>query len=127
MKSMELEKTDKTVGKLLEMARELNQWDGSCDWAGTFDIDSADDFLTGMKPSGIIRAMFFGDIEDGVSYTDAQMRFDAYGNLEIISSYSLENEAWDYRDDIIDDYRNKFGGDRLDECLSEMDETHAIV
>lgn len=40
---MELEKTDKTISKLFEMARELNQWDGSCDWADTFDTEEADD------------------------------------------------------------------------------------
>lgn len=124
---MELEKTDKTISKLLEMARELNSWDGSCNWVDTFDIDDADDYLSGMKPSEIIRAMFSGDIEEGASYTDAQMRLNAYENLEIISSYTLEDEAWDYRDDIIDDYRNEFGEDKLNECLSEMDEASAIV
>lgn len=115
-----LAKTDKTTGKLLNMARELNQWDGSHDWADTFDIEDADDYL-GMKPSEIIRAMFFGDVEDGVSYSDAQVRFNAYANLEIVSSYTLENEAWDCRDDIITDYRDKFGVDKLTEALSEMD------
>ena len=124
---MTLEKTAKTTSKLVEMARELNSWDGSCDWADTFDIEDADDYLSGMKPSDILRALFFGDIEDGVSYTDAQIRFNGYGNLEIISSYSLENEAWGYRDEILDDYRNEFGEDKLNECLSEMDETPAIV
>ena len=118
---MALEKTDKTIGKLIEMARELNSWNGSCEWAETFDIDEADDILADMKPSEILRALFFGDVEYGVSFTDTQMRFDVYGNLEIISSYSLENEAWWYRDDIIDDYRNEFGADKLAECLGEMD------
>lgn len=118
---MELEKTDKTTGKLLEMARELNQWDGSHDWAGTFDVEDADDYLSGVSPSEILRALFFGNIEDGVGYSDAQVRYNAYGNLEIISSYSLETEAWDYRDDILDDYRNEFGEGKLNEALSEMD------
>lgn len=72
-------------------------------------------------PSEILRALFFGNIEDGVSYSDAQVRYNAYGNLEIISSYSLETEAWDYRDDILDDYRNEFGEGKLSEALSEMD------
>ena len=118
---MTLEKTDKTTSKLVEMARELNSWDSSCDWADTFDIEDADDYLAGMKPSEILRAMFFGDTEEGVGFTDAQMRFNSYGNLEIISSYSLENEAWDYRDDIINDYRDEFGADKLDEAINEMD------
>ena len=124
---MALEKTDKTISKLIEMARELNSWNGSCDWADTFDIDESDDILTGMKPSEILRALFFVNIEDGVSFEDAQMRFDGYGNLEIISSYSLENEAWGYRDEILDYYRDEFGEDKLNECLGEIDETTAIV
>lgn len=49
------------------------------------------------------------------------MRYDGYGNLEIISSYTLANEAWGYRDDILEDYRNEFGADKLNEALSEMD------
>ena len=118
---MSLEKTDKTISKLLEMARELNQWDGSCDWADTFDIEDADDILTGMKPSKILRAMFFGDIENGVGYSDAQVRFNGYANLEFVSSYTLEGEAWDYRDDIINDYRDEFGAGKLDEAMDEMD------
>ena len=116
-----LAKTDKTTGKLIEMARELNAWDGSQDWAYTFDIEDADEYLGSMKPSEIIRAMFFGDIENGVSYSDAQVRFNAYANLEFVSSYTLEDEAWGYRDDIITDYRDEFGADKLDEAMNEMD------
>ena len=116
-----LAKTDKTTGKLIEMARELNAWNGSCEWADTFDIDDADEYLGSMKPSAIIRAIFFGDVEDGVSYSDAQVRFDAYANLEFVSSYTLENEAWGYRDDIITDYRDEFGADKLDGAVDEMD------
>ena len=118
---MELEKTDKTISKLIEMARELNSWNSSCEWANTFDIDEADDLLTGMKPSEILRAMFFGDIENDVSIYDAQMRFDVCGNLEIISNYTLEDEAWDCRNEILDDYRDEFGEDKLNERLSEID------
>ena len=124
---MALEKTDKTISKLLEMARELNQWDGSCDWADTFDIEDADDYLFSMKPSEIIRAMFFGDTEEGVGFTDAQVRFNGAGNLEIVSSYTLENEAWDYRDEILEAYGDEFGEDTLNKCLSEMDETPTIA
>lgn len=118
---MTLEKTNKTTAKLLDMARELNQWDGSQDWADTFDLMDADDYLSGVTPSEILRSLFFGNIEDGVSYYDAQVRYNGYGNLEVISSYALENEAWDYRDDILEDYRNEFGADKLNEALSEMD------
>ena len=109
------------------MARELNQWDGSCDWANTSDIEDADDYLIGMKPSEILRALVFGDTENGISLDDAQMRFDDYGNIEIISSHTLENEARDYRDEILEAYGDEFGEDKLNECLSEMDETPAIV
>lgn len=123
---MTLKKTEKTISKLIEMARELNSWNDSCDWANTFDIEDADDHLVDMKPSEILRTLFFGNIEKGVGFTDAELRFNDYGNLEIISSHTLEHEAWDYRNEILDDYRNEFGEDKLDKCLSEMDETPAI-
>lgn len=118
---MTLEKTSKTTDKLLGMARELNQWDGSQDWADTFSLEDADDYLTGVAPSEILRSLFFGNIEDGVIYSDAQVRYNGCGNLEVISSYALANEAWGCRDDILEDYRNEFGVDKLNEALSEMD------
>lgn len=118
---MTLKKTDKTIDKLLDMARELNQWDGSQDWADTFDLMDADDYLSGVTPSEILRSLFFGNVEEGVSYSDAQVRYNGYGNLEVISSYALANEAWGYRDDILEDYRDEFGVDKLNEALSEMD------
>ena len=117
---MELKETCENMQKLLEMAREINAYDGSEDWADTFGIEDADDYMT-LTPSEILRAIFFGDIEDGVGYSDAQIRFNAYANIEIVSNYTLEKEAWGYKDDILEDYESAFGEDMLNEALSEMD------
>ena len=117
---MELKETCENMQKLLEMAREINAYDGNEDWADTFSIEDADDYMT-LTPSEILRAIFFGDIEDGVGYSDAQIRFNGYANIEIVSNYTLEKEAWGYKDDILEDYESAFGEDMLNEALSEMD------
>lgn len=107
--------------KLIEMAREINNEEyGTYDWADTFSIMDADDYISSVSPSEILRAVFFGGIEDDVNYTDTQVRYDAYGNLEIVSSSTLEDEAWDLRDEILEEYRRVFGEDKFNEALSEM-------
>jgi hypothetical protein len=116
-----LRNTRKTTGKLIEMARELTCENGSFEWADATPIMDADEMLDGVKRSEILRAMFFGSIEEGVGYPDALVRWNGLGNLEIVSPYTLENEAWDERDEILDNYREAFGTDRLDEALTDMD------
>lgn len=118
-----LRNTDRTKQNLIDMARELNFNIGGFEWADTFSITDPDDWLTsiGVKPAEILRAMFFGHIEEGVPYLDALVRWNAYGNLEIISPHTIENEAWEDRDEILEAYRDEYGADRLDEALAGMD------
>ena len=116
-----LRNTRKPTDRLIDMARDLNYEDCGFEWADATPIMDADEMLDGVKRSEILRAMFFGSIEDGVSYSDAMVRWNGLGNLEIVSTFALENEAWNERDEIIGAYREAFGVDRLDEAMRGMD------
>lgn len=96
---------------LLEAAREGNGWDGAFDWA-----DAAEDVesLSGVYGSGphdaqwLVDRAFFGGYEPGHDY----IRFDGYGNFESVDESDLEQEAWDYREEILDAVRD--GRDGMD-------------
>lgn len=86
---------------LLEAAREGNRWDGAFDWAdATDDIES----LSGVYGSGrydaqwLVDRAFFGSYEPGHDY----IRLDGYGNFESVDESTLESEAWDNREEILD-------------------------
>ena len=118
---MQLKRTQKNLTKLVRMARECNSCTGTQDWADAYDIDEIDDVLADMKPSEIIRSLFFGDIDEGVNWINARIRFNGYGNLEIISEYQLKQEAWDNRDDILEDYKEVASESEYKEALQELD------
>ena len=86
---------------LLAAARECCMWDGAFDWSdATDDIES----LSGVYGSGrynaqwLVDRTFFGDYEPGHDY----IRFDGYGNFESVDESTLESEAWDNREEILD-------------------------
>lgn len=86
---------------LLEAAREGNRWNGAFDWA-----DATDDIelLSGVYGSGrydaqwLVDRAFFGSYEPGHDY----IRLDGYGNFESVDESTLESEAWDNREEILD-------------------------
>ena len=88
--------------ELLETARQLNQWDGSCDWADAYD--SLED-LTGVYSNNpehdadwlACRAKY-GEWDGSSDW----LRFNAYGNFEGVSDEDLEDEAWEQRDEILE-------------------------
>lgn len=117
-----LDNTANNIETLINMARELNTENGSEEWSDAFSLAyEADDYLAGMKPSEIMRAMFFGNTDGFSSYSDALVRFNAYGNFEIIDPLTLDNEAWDYRDEILENYKDTFGDEAFDKAIANMD------
>lgn len=118
---IKLDNTDNNIENLLNMARELNAWNGSEDWSDAFSLaDDVDNYLADMKSSEIMRAMFFGKI-DCDDYANAMVRFNAYGNFEIIDTIALDNEAWDYKDEILENYKYTFGDEAFDKAIASMD------
>lgn len=119
-----LDNTANNIETLINMARELNTENGSEEWSDAFSLAyEADDYLAGMKSSEIMRAMFFGKI-DCFDYANAMVRFNAYGNFEIIDPITLDNEAWDYRDEILANYKDTFGDEAFDKAIANMDVIH---
>ena len=118
---IKLDNTDNNIENLINMARELNVENGSEEWSDAFSLaDDVDEYLADMKPSEIMRAMFFGNI-DCDDYINALVRFNAYGNFEIIDTITLDNEAWDYRNEILDNYKDTFGDEAFDKAIAIMD------
>ena len=79
----------------VEIAREINRYDGSCDWADTYYIE---DIATWTEPTELARAIIYGN----VTCINEMVRYDAYSNLETVYEFDLECDAIDYLDDIID-------------------------
>lgn len=80
---------------LLSLFREANSWDGSFDFCDTYDID---DLVSMMKPTDLVAAIIYGDVTNNVD----DVRFNAYGNLETITSCELYDECRYYLDDLVD-------------------------
>lgn len=72
---------------LLTLYRDANSWDGSFDWADTFDIEDACDMFADRME--LARAIVYGDVTNIVE----EVRLNGYGNLETVSAYELEQDA----------------------------------
>lgn len=118
---MELKKTDKNINKLIEMANECNDYNGSHEWAKAYSLDEIDDILAGMKPSEILTKVYYGGIEDWIDYDTARIRFDAYENIQITNMYQIGQEAWDYQDEILEDYKEVVGEDEYEKAMKELE------
>lgn len=81
---------------LLELAKELDFYMGGYDDLRTERIE---ELAECMNAYDLARAIIYGDVE-GI---DDDVRFNGYGNLESVSSYTLEDEALGQIDYIIDD------------------------
>lgn len=118
---MELKKTDKNINKLIEMANECNDYNGSHEWAKAYSFDEIDDVLTGMKPSEILMKVFYGEIDEWSDYFTARIRFDDYENIQITNMYQIGQEAWDYQDEILEDYKEVVSEAEYEKAMKELD------
>lgn len=108
-KEIESRLADYLDSDLLNLFREANSWDGSFDFVDAFDADYIDDFLCDMKPYDIMCRVVFGNVDT----VNAMLRFDAYGNLESVHEFELEEECksciYDMARWLIDDWSNVDG------------------
>lgn len=77
------------------------------------DIEEVCDFMSGYE---LARAIIYGDVTNVVD----PVRFNAYGNLENVTEYELEQEALDYIEDLLDfmkQHPNEIDNDDLLEIL----------
>ena len=89
--------TDDSRKALLELARTMSSWDGSCDWADAFEPEELMSEL-GFDPAA---AMTLIDaVGDDYYPTREFVRFNDAGMLESVDESDLEDQAADEADDI---------------------------
>lgn len=86
-------------GDLLTIVRDINSCDGSLDNYNYWEND--EEFFSTFYDTDImeaVRASCYGDY----TFTDDYVIINAYGNLDSVSSYELENMLEDAIDEIVD-------------------------
>ena len=108
------------TSELLQACREANSHNGQFDFCDYYeDIEEVCDFMSGYE---LARAIIYGDVTNVIE----PVRFNAYGNLENVTEYDLEQEALDYIDELLDfieEYPEEISNSELLEILEgEEDE-----
>lgn len=101
---------------LLNICRDANSWDGSFDNLWAFDAEDIDEYLCDIKPYDIMCRIVFGNV-DNVNH---MLRFDAYGNLESVHEWELEDECKHYIHEIADWLMDDY--DHTDSLYSDDEE-----
>lgn len=94
-----LEDNRDNIEFLKDLAREVISYDGSLDWlyVQEFNDDFFDTYFEG-QPMEAARATHFGEVH----WSDDYIRFNGYGNLEILSDYAYDKEIKESTDEIIE-------------------------
>ena len=107
---------------LLNAARDLNRWNGSCDWADTAETitDLFAEYGDGGDHDGdwLANRVYYGGWRPGRDYT----RFNAYGNFESVNEDDLMDEAWDNRDEILDEARESHDDPDVDDARFRLED-----
>lgn len=91
-----IEYLEENTSELLQACREANSYNGGFEFCDCYeDIEEVCDFMNGYE---LARAIIYGDVTNVVD----PVRFNAYGNLETVNEYELEQEALDYIEDLLD-------------------------
>ena len=90
-----LKNTEETRNALLSAARTANGYDGSYDWADTYE--DFNEMFVEMDPKEIANRVFFGNYDPNADF----YRLDAYGNVDSVSGENLLKQAWEEREDIV--------------------------
>lgn len=89
-----------SVDMLKDMVSECNSWNGSLEeyYMYSFDEEFFEMFFSGNIIEAV-RATFFGSIDN---WNDEYIYFNAYGNLESMSSYQYDNMLERNKEEIIE-------------------------
>ena len=103
----------------LTICREINSYDGSMDWADTYDLEELASFTSAYD---LARAIIYGEVNN----IEDEVRYNGYGNLETVDEYELEEESKNHIEEIIDFIdTNGFSDiycDELEEIFNESEE-----
>ena len=93
----ELMKTwlEENAEERLNICKSINSYDGSMDWADSFDLE---ELASWTNAYDLARAIIYGNVTN----VNDEVRYNGYGNLESVDSYDLEKESADYIEEIID-------------------------
>lgn len=88
-----------SIDMLKDMVNECNSWNGSLEdyYMYSFDEEFFEIFFG--NPMEVARATYFGNIQN---WNDDYIRFNAYGNLESMSSYEYDSMLEDNEEEIIE-------------------------
>ena len=89
--------TDDSREALLELARTMSLWDGSCDWA---DACEPDELMSGLGFDQAAAMTLIDAVGDDYYPTRGFVRFNDAGMLESVDESDLEDQAVDEVDDI---------------------------
>lgn len=114
-------KENVTTDELLEMTQSVNSYNGALDYLYYYEND--EDFFETMfkSKSEVARAIYYG----AYNYNDEYVNFDAYGNLESVSQWELEEKLNEYKEEIIDEYLNAYEEDKEyfnDDVIKKIEE-----
>lgn len=73
----------------LTICREINSYDGSMDWADTYDLEELASCTDAYE---LARSIIYGNVTN----IENEVRYDGYMNLENVDEYDLEKESADY-------------------------------
>lgn len=113
---------DFTVEELMDIMQEVNSWDGRFEDVQAYEND--EEFFETFfhdSPYELAQKISYGSY----NFSDQYVRFDGYANLESLSDYEYEQEIEDYRDEILDAYKELAEENGIDdwlECLEEEEE-----
>lgn len=114
-------KENLTTDELLEMTQSVNSYNGALDWLDYWEND--EEFFETMfqTKDDVARAICYGDY----NYTDDYVKFNAYGNLESVSQWELEEKLNEYKEEIIDEYLSAYEEDKEyfnDDVIKKIEE-----
>ena len=90
---------DLDVNELMQIVDEMNSWDGYDESLQFYDMDTINEFYSGVEPLEVLTRAHFGDF----SPMDDYFNFNGYGNLVSYTKYDVMDEIEDMRDTIIED------------------------
>ena len=79
----------------LQICKEIDSYDGSMEFTRTTTIEELAETMDAYE---LARAIIYGEVDN----IDFDVRFNAYANLESVTSYDLKNESESYIEEIID-------------------------
>ncbi len=105
---------DYTIG--MQLVSEANCWDGSLEYLTTLNMDEFDDYMGSFSPSDLANRIFYGDFNPNDDY----FRFNAYGNLESLNEWEMENEIINYSAEIAEAYFKLYEDGHMDPWNDEI-------